>query len=375
MAFFLPAQPSFGNRLADVLGQASADIGAGLAKRAQNQKTQANMGVLINPNSSDIEKTAAFMRLPEEIKKSAGPVLASVLGPSAQANAELAQVEKFRRGEIGQIPPAGQGISQQQQPMPAAMGGQPVQGQQAPQQSPMPGDMSRASEQDLNALAAISGPIGKMAQNEIERRHRSEKLDVEAFKTTSDYREKVLSEYEASKKTINQLERMEALDKQNKLTKPLMAKLSESMGIPLSVLSNPASEEYQKLSQDLMSNITKTFGNRILQVEVENFLKTIPTLLNSQEGRQRIVKNMKMLLEPQKLAYEAYKDIRKEGGRTPIDLHERVLERMEPKLDKLAEDFKKNAGEFAIIISPDGAEVKVPRNKVDEAMKAGGILK
>lgn len=181
----------------------------------------------------------------------------------------------------------------------------------------------------------------------------SRKEETEAYKITQPYREKLLEGYEGYQKTNNQLNRLKSLNEQDKLTTPLLAKASETFGIPLSVIANPESEEFQKLSQDLLGNITKVFGNRILQVEVENFLKTIPTLLNSKEGRTRVIDNMQLLMEPQKLAYDAYKDIRKKGGKTPLDLHEKVLETIEPKLDKLAEKFKQSTDTFSSLPSAE----------------------
>jgi len=372
----IPA-PTFGQQLSGVLAQAGTDIGMGFLERAKRQKTQGFLQTFSDPSSSPLQKINAFMQLPEEIKKSTAPVVAAYIGPQAQSQSELEQLQRFQQGfpAVGQQQQA-QAMSAQAaapQMQQAGIDPQQLQAEQQPQFNP--GDITTYSEPQLAQMSALSGLPGRIAQQEQARRQQERSREVEAFKSTNEYREKILSDYEASKSTINRLNRLETLNKENKLTTPLMAKLSEHLGIPLSVLSNPASEEFQKVSQDLMSNITKYYGNRILQVEVENFLKTIPTLMNSKEGKERVIKNMKLLLEPSKIAYDAYKEVGKESGKTPMDLHEKVLEKMEPKLEKLAEEFKRGSGSFAIMIDPSGIERKVPRDKVDAFLQAGGVMK
>lgn len=303
MVQVLPYVPTFGEKLAPVLSEAAGKVGEGF----QRQRAQAAWQRLITPQQ---------------------PQMPSGVG----------QMQQIAQQQGNQMP---------QSPMQMALS--------------KPGGPSLGEIQSLVNTAEAANPgSGKMvfdyvqnqqklAQKEKVQEHKEE---TEAYKITKDYRDKILDAYEGYNRTNMQLDRMKQLNKEDKLTTPLMAKVSESLGIPLSVLANPESEEYQKLSQDLMSNITKYFGNRILQVEVENFLKTIPTLMNSKEGRAKIIDNMQLLMEPQKMAYDAYKDIRKQGGKIPLDLHERVLEKMEPRLNKLAEKFRESSDTLSAMPAP-----------------------
>lgn len=223
---------------------------------------------------------------------------------------------------------------------------------QQPQSRQSPLDLNTATEIYNLGEAANGRGGGKVAYDtyikgaELQQKSdiQGRKEEVESYNLTKDYREGLLKSYEGAKTTENKLSRLKKLNEKDELASATTAKISEALGIPLSILGNPDSEEFQKLSQDLLSNITETFGSRILQVEVENFLKTIPTLLNSREGREKIIENMELFLEPKKLAYQAYKDIRKEQGKVPLDLHEQILERIEPQLDKLSEKFKQSEG-------------------------------
>jgi len=143
------------------------------------------------------------------------------------------------------------------------------------------------------------------------------------------------------------------------------------LGIPLGVLGNPDAEQFEKLSQELMKNITGTYGSRILQTEVVSFMKSIPTLMNSPEGQKRLIEQWKILNEGKKIYYDAYKDIRKETpNRLPPDLHERVIDKAEERLDSLSEKFRQ-MNSFVTIIDPNGIPRSVPENMVEELVSKG----
>ena len=97
------------------------------------------------------------------------------------------------------------------------------------------------------------------------------------------------------------------------LISPVSAVFLESMGIPLGALEDPSSELYQKLSLDLLKGLPDTYGTRILKVEVDNFLKTIPTLLNSADGRRMIASNMLKLGEMREVYYKEMRKQQKEN--------------------------------------------------------------
>src|SRR6185437_7803706 len=114
------------------------------------------------------------------------------------------------------------------------------------------------------------------------------------------------------------------------LVSPTAATFLDALGIPLGALDNPSSELYQKVSQDLLKGLPETYGSRILKVEVDNFLKTIPTLMNSSEGRRMIASNMLKLGEMKEVYY---KEMRKEqmkyldeNKRFPKDFEQRVFD-------------------------------------------------
>jgi hypothetical protein len=77
-----------------------------------------------------------------------------------------------------------------------------------------------------------------------------------------------------------------------------------------------------------------------LKVEVDNFMKSIPTLLNSSEGRKRLIDQWKILNEGKKVQYEAYREVLKENPKSlPRDFKLQVLDRADSKLDQLSQKF------------------------------------
>lgn len=247
--------------------------------------------------------------------------------------------------------------------------------------------LSSMSENNLSQLAAFAGQpgeegvIGNIAKAEKDRRDKEskakleeEKVDYQSFKDQKDYTEKVLNGYEGYKRDKNVLDAMEKIAKSGKLSTPMTVATLNKLGIPLGVLNNPESEQFDKLSVELLKNIQNTFGSRILQSEVQQFMKSIPTLLNSPEGQKKLIKQWQILNEGKKIYYDAYKDIKKKNPkRLPPDLHERVLEEAEPKLDLLSDEFRKMNAPKQQLRTPDGQIIEVPDDEIEEAMSLGAM--
>ena len=176
---------------------------------------------------------------------------------------------------------------------------------------------------------------------------------------------------------------MQAL-KDDELIGPTAAKFLETVGIPLGALENPSSELYQKLSQDLLKGLPETYGSRILQVEVDNFLKTIPTLMNSADGRRMIASNMLKLGEMKKVYYDEMRrqqmNYIDKTERLPLDFEQRILDNVLPQINKINEEFVKMASIKSVptntipFFNPQGEISFVPKTAeaLDWATKNGG---
>lgn len=229
--------------------------------------------------------------------------------------------------------------------------------------------------------------ISGAAEAEEQRRIRENKLGQEnrefkykTYKDTEKYRNDIIESNKAAKNTIAKLDRILELNPKADIG-PMKSKLAGYLGVPISSLANADAEELEKLSFDLTKDISQFYKGRILQSEFLTFLKTIPSLMNSVEGRERISNNLKLFAEMEKLPYEAYQEIRKEIGDAPLpaDLEEQVNDKVTQRADKLLEDFnrgipkEKSKADRVIMRAPDGRRYYVNKDEVDKYKKAGGV--
>lgn len=164
---------------------------------------------------------------------------------------------------------------------------------------------------------------------------------------TKQYYQDTLKAGKAARENEMRLKRMGTLLKNGKLSSPAMYNFLDVIhkgiagyGINLKFLMSPDSQEFEKLSTDFTKNAKDIFGSRVTQSEIQLFLKTIPTLSQSDEGKRRVIRNWKLMNEGAKLKKKAMLDIiSMNGGRRPTGLEALVEKKIGPKLDKLAEDF------------------------------------
>lgn len=105
--------------------------------------------------------------------------------------------------------------------------------------------------------------------------------------------------------------------------------------------ASPETQEFKKLQLDFMKNIKDSLGvSRITNMEVENFLKTVPSLLQTDEGKKRVIRNLRLINEGKRVKEKIAKQIIKSNnGRRPYNLEALVEKASGPLLDKLSDAF------------------------------------
>lgn len=205
----------------------------------------------------------------------------------------------------------------------------------------------------------------------------SEKLEA---KRVSELAQEIESEYSAAKNEDSRLERMGALDEKGNISTPLMIKTLDSIGLPIGILGNPDTEEFRKLEADFIRDVSKVFpGGRITNYDLQAYLKGIPGLMNTPEGRKAIIRNRKIFNEAKKIRYEAYKDIIKQnGGKKPANLGILVEEKTRDAIQDLEDSFIKGidrqAKKFQQSIrmyDPEGFAIDIPPDEIETALKHG----
>lgn len=170
--------------------------------------------------------------------------------------------------------------------------------------------------------------------------------------------------------------------KDEDLISPTANVFLEALGIPLGALENPSSELYHKVSQDLLKGLPETYGSRILKVEVDNFLKTIPSLMNSPNGRRMIASNMLKLGEMKEVYYNAMRQKQREAidnnKPLPRDFQQSVFDQVKPQIDRINNEFVKLSDVKEVpngtipFFGPDGNIFFVPKKDEQWAQENGG---
>ena len=161
-----------------------------------------------------------------------------------------------------------------------------------------------------------------------------------------------LNEYttmqKGSREALNTLSQMEELNEtKGELDSPLKAGFVKFLGnLPMGIdvdataFLSPGSQEFGKLETEFLRGMKSIFGPRITQAEMKQFMRGIPNLLQSTEGRRRVIKNLKNYYQGQKVYNEVASEIiAANGGVPPYDLGKQVEDRVGKQLDQLAKRF------------------------------------
>lgn len=298
-------------------GRLGAALGTGLGQLAQNKLSQ-----VMQQYDRQLEKSQYARGLAPILGEQAAEFVSN-LGPEER---------KYALQNIGPL----MQLSQQpgQQGGLSALTGAPQQDQQ---QQQMP-DQRAQLIQDI-----FTSPHEKREREKLElkKQQMASQEKLAAFKETKPERKEILNEAKSAKDTLARLDRMDELSKKGKLDSPLYLEFLKKSGFDVPALTSPDSQEFRKLEVDFLRDAKNIFGSRVTNYEASQFLKSIPSLSQSKEGRDRVIRNLKLLNEGKLARAEALKDILKENkGIPPLDLAEQVEARVEPKIDKLLQKFR-----------------------------------
>lgn len=103
---------------------------------------------------------------------------------------------------------------------------------------------------------------------------------------------------------------------------------------------SPDIEEFEKLSADFVKNAKQYFGSRLTDADLKIFMQTLPTLMQTDAGKKKVIENLKSLNELSEIEAKAARSIIKaNGGIPPIDIEQQVKDKIASKIDKVAQRF------------------------------------
>lgn len=302
----LPQNPTFGQQFGQQLGAGLGQgLNQGIAQRLENFQKQQKI--------SDLEQTYEAQGYPKDLAKLAATA-------TTGGNTEILKnlLELRQRG----FSPIGAQQSQQSQ-------------------SPMP----QVSDEIAQAVkSAKDSDIGLTPKERISRQS-------ERYKTGLPVSQEASTKLRSMTRDKERIDILERLNESAKLPKGLGRLNVDSEGnLRLPFLASPESQRFIKTLNEFSAGAKDTFGSRVTNFDLQQYLQRFPTLLNSKEGRAQIVQQMKIVNDINSLYYKNLKKVFDEaGGARYIDADkaESIAEkRTEPEISKLVKKFDE-IGQFS----------------------------
>jgi len=252
-----------------------------------------------------------------------------------------------------------------------------------------PEELLAISEIDPNAARLLQSSSQADRKLEFEKQKQNQRSKEAAYNITKDYRAGVAKTAHASKGVKARTARMRELDAKGNITKSALYQGLRYLGKPFGFdpigLLNADTQELEKLSNDFIKDAPAIFsGSKLTNEMVKIFLKSVPTLVQSAEGRERVYRNMETMADVAQLEETAVNEIIAEnGGAPPLNLDALVQERIQDRVEELMMSFA--AGEDSqspnrqpeigidevIMIDPAGNTRKVKKSDAKRAKAAG----
>lgn len=103
---------------------------------------------------------------------------------------------------------------------------------------------------------------------------------------------------------------------------------------------SPDIEEFEKLSADFVKNAKQYFGSRLTDADLRVFMQTLPTLMQTDAGKKKVIENLSSLNELAQIESKTARSIiRDNGGIPPIDIEQQVKDKIADRADRIAKRF------------------------------------
>lgn len=148
--------------------------------------------------------------------------------------------------------------------------------------------------------------------------------------------------------------------------------------------ASPETQLYVKTINDFTTKAKDSYGSRVTNFDLSQFMKRLPTLANSKEGRELILKQMEIINELNLLHERGLKETFDHYGVGRVNSQQArkiADKKIEPKkaelmeryksLDGLLNQMEQGSSEKVKVKSPDGKVGFIPSDRLEAARKAG----
>lgn len=148
--------------------------------------------------------------------------------------------------------------------------------------------------------------------------------EKERYKSNLPIYQEATTKIKDTDKTRDLVGILENIDKTGKLPKNLgRVNVDKEGNLRFPFASTPEAERFVKTLNEFSVGAKETFGSRVTNFDLAQFMKRFPTLLNSAEGRKQIYQQMKIINDINKVYYSSLKKAyNSAGGVRKIDADE-----------------------------------------------------
>lgn len=158
-------------------------------------------------------------------------------------------------------------------------------------------------------------------------------------------------------------------------------------------LASPEAQRFVKTINDFTTRAKDSYGSRVTNFDLQQFMKRLPTLANTEEGRAQIIEQMKLINELNTLQDRTTQDvIDRFGGVRNIDYDkaEHLAEKetkgqkndirrrfqligkeADSSFSKRVKELNAKVPEGHILVEKDGSLGYIPKSKLSSALKKG----
>lgn len=235
--------------------------------------------------------------------------------------------------------------------------------------APSSGEEGGLSDKQILGVSLVDPTLGRLLQSQKESKERaSEKLADTRYKTNLPLFNEAVKKVKSAESEGLSIQRLQELNESDKLPKGLgRLNVNLSSGeLRLPFLANPETQAFVKTINDFTTKAKDSFGARVTNFELNRFMKRLPTLLNTTEGRRTILRQMEIINQLNTLEQQGILDVfDQEGGVRKIDYDQ--AERKSKKSNKSAvEKLKK---EFLSLDADAKSLSRAPGNKIQKVKK------
>lgn len=215
-------------------------------------------------------------------------------------------------------------------------------------------------------------------------------LKGQLLKENNQYLKSLNDQVDKKDDEIRRYDQLERLNESGKLPEGALGRLNVNWttgDLRIPALANPETQLYVKSINDFTTAAKDTYGARVTNFSLGAFMKRLPTLANSKEGRKLIIEQMKTLSYLTRLKDESIKKVYEKYGNQKIDIStaERIARQLrsddEKELKKKYENVLQRQQGFELrqkappntlpVKKPDGTIGYLPYDKVDDAKARG----